>query len=114
MVGERPCRSVRNEPPDSSPTVACKRHWRRARPAREGSRVVGCPGCLYLSARPTRLSHLHVSPRPLYVARVGSPTVDSRSQYGGAYGRRYVCRLCYLAERSPTAWSALKGMKDEG
>ena len=47
---------------------------------------------------PLGYPHLHVSPRPLYVARVGSPTVDSRSQYGGAYGRRYVCRLCYLAE----------------
>src|SRR5262245_34199828 len=114
MVDKRRRRFACNDPPDSSPEVACKHCSRQVWPDREGSRAIGCPGCLYLSARSTWLSHLHVSPRPLYVARVGSPTVDNRSQFGGAHGRRYVCRLCYLAERAATPGAAIGEVQVSG
>src|SRR5262245_40326648 len=103
MVDERRNYLARDDPPDSSSKVAFKRCSRKIWADRESGRAISRPSCLHLSARSTRLSALHVSPCRVYVARDRSPTVDSRSQYGGDHGRRFVCRLCYLVECSATA-----------
>ena len=54
-----------------------------------------------------RLSALHLSPCPVYVARDRTAKVDGGSQYGGDHGGRFVCRLCYLVECSAASGTAV-------
>ena len=94
--------------------TSASKHWPRGfRPGREGGGALGRPGCLHFPARSARLSALHVSPCPVYVARDRSPTVDSRSQYGGDHGSRFVCRLCYLVECSAASGTAVAGAEKD-
>ena len=103
------CRSffARTVPFVSSADVASK-HWPRGlRPDREGGGALGRLGCLHFPARPARLSALHLSPCPVYVACDRTAKVDGGSQYGGAHGGRFVCRLCYLVECAAASGTAV-------
>ena len=91
----------------SSADITSK-HWPTGlRPDREGGRAPRRPGCLHFPARSPRLSALHLSPCPVYVARDRTAKVDSGSQYGGDHGGRFVCRLCYLVECSAASGTAV-------
>lgn len=107
MVGERHGRFARDDPTHSSPKFAFEQRSRRVWPAREGRRITGGSGCLHFAARPARLSHLHVSPRPVHVTRAGSSTMAGRAQHGCAYGRRLVRSICSLAERPAAKGAAI-------
>ena len=60
-------------------------------------------------ARSARLSALHVSPRPLHVARDRSPTVGGCSRHGANYRSRLVHRVCCLAGCSAASGTAVAG-----